>query len=238
MKLLFHVHTNNSFDSLLKPKRIIDYAVKNGVGALAITDHETIQGSVEAANYVLLHNLSIKIIIGAEYFSSCGDIIGLFLKQEINEQNAEKLIDEIHRQGGIAVLPHPFKSHSLTTEILQKIDVIETFNSRCSIEQNSKAKDLAIKYNKPSLSGNDAHLGTELALCHNLLIDGSLYDAILSNKSVHTEYTSKVNIVKSQIIKGYKKRDIVLIFKMVKSLLSIYIIQPLYLFLKIKNKWF
>jgi hypothetical protein len=235
MNLLFHIHTNNSYDCILKPESIVKFALKNEINAIAITDHDTIKGSVEAAKYVLLNKLDIKIIIGAEYYTDCGDIIGLFLKKEINEKNAEKLIDEIHKQGGIAVLPHPFKSHKLNETILQKIDVIETFNTRCTIEQNLKAEELSKKYNKPAIAGNDAHLEKELELCYNKINNTLLFEAIMSDKDAYKEYTSKLNVIKSQLIKGVKNKEIFLILKMFKSILSLYLFQPLRRFLKMNK---
>lgn len=227
MKFLFHIHTKNSYDSFLKPQSIVDYAIKNGYGAIAITDHDTLKGSLEAADYVRVNKLDVEIIIGAEYYSNCGDIIGIFLKEEIYENDAEKIIDEIHKQGGIAILPHPFKSHKLTEDILNKIDVIEVFNARCSSEQNLSALQAASKYNKPSLAGNDAHLSKELSLCYNIIDDSSLKVAIMSDKEMYTNYTSKFDILNSQIIKGYKEKNFILIIKMLKSHISILIIQPL-----------
>jgi len=235
MKLLFHIHTNHSFDCAIKPQYIIDFAIKNNIDIVAITDHDTMNGSLEAANYAHLKCPDLKVIIGAEYNSNCGDIIGLFLKKEIKENDAEKLIDEIHIQGGLAVLPHPLKGHKLNEKILEKIDVIETFNARCSNKQNLEADGLAAKYNKPSISGNDAHLKKELKLCYNIVHNSTLLQAILDNKEMFQEYTSKLNIISSQIVKGYKTKDLILILKMFKSLLSIFIFQPLRNLLKMNG---
>jgi len=227
MKLLFHIHTNHSYDSCLKPRAIIDFAMQNNIFVVAITDHDTMSGSYEAACYVKSHNLNVEVIQGAEYYSSCGDIIGLFIKEEIKEREGSKLIDEIHRQGGIAILPHPYKGHILKDEIIQKIDIIETFNARCSNEQNSKASDLAVKWKKTTITGNDAHLKKELSLCYTILNDLPLKEAILAeNKQDFRKVTSKVNIILSQWIKGFKKGDFNLIIKTLRSFLSIILFQP------------
>jgi len=236
MKLLFHIHTLHSYDCLIKPSFIIDYAVKNAIEVVAITDHESLKGSIEAANYALSKKNNIQAIIGAEYYTDCGDVIGLFLKDELKERNAVKLIDEIHNQGGIAILPHPYKGHKLNKEIIQRIDVIEIFNSRCTIEQNQLALGLSKQYNKPGIVGNDAHLKKELDLCHNVLKTLPLKKAILEEKQYFQSYTTKINVINSQLIKGYKKKDIVLILKMCKSSLSFYVFQPLRNLLKRNNK--
>jgi len=228
MKLLFHLHTRHSYDSMVKPRQIISYALKNGIDALAITDHGNMKGSLEARHIVKKEGLPLDIIPGAEYFSDCGDIIGLFLSSEINEFNALRLIDKIHEQGGLAILPHPYYKHSLSKQLIEKTDLIEVFNPRCSQEQNKKAEILAKKYHKPLICGNDAHLQKELALCYNTLQDNlNTIDAFLADKNFSSSYTSRASIVKSQMIKGVKTRKPGLVLKMVKSLISIYFIQPL-----------
>lgn len=222
MKFLFHIHTKHSYDSLLNPKAIVDYAIKNDIKILAITDHDTIQGSIDASIYVKNTKKNIEIIIGAEYKTDCGDIIGLFLKNEIQEKNAIKVIDEIHQQGGIAILPHPYNSHKLTVELIDKVDIIEVYNARCNDSENKKAFQLAQQYNKPIIFGNDAHIFKELALGFNFINKNySIPDAIKHISEFNAGNTTKTNIVRSQIIKAYKKKDIILLLKMIKSLISI-----------------
>jgi predicted metal-dependent phosphoesterase TrpH len=227
MKFLFHLHTHHSYDSKLKPGQIIDFALEKGIGMIAITDHGNMNGSLEAQKIVKERGLSLEIIVGAEYLTDCGDIIGLFLKEEIRETQAEKLIEKIHEQGGLVVLPHPYYHHTLSEALIEKTDMIEVFNARCSEKQNKNAVELAAKYNKPIICGNDAHLRSELTLCVNRLKDQlAPVDSILAKKDFDASYTSRSNILKSQMIKGWKTRNPVLILKTLKSFVSVYIVQP------------
>ena len=82
MKGIFHIHTKYSYDSLNNPRKIVDYAVKHKINLLLITDHDTIKGSLEAKKYATTKKLPVKIIIGAEYLTDIGDVIGIFLKKE------------------------------------------------------------------------------------------------------------------------------------------------------------
>jgi len=228
MKLLFHLHTHHSFDSMVKPATIIEFALVNGIRMIAITDHGTIDGSVEAQNIVREKELPLEIIIGAEYLTDSGDIVGLFLKEEIREKSAEKLIDQIHQQGGLAILPHPYYHHTLSKSWLDKIDVIEVFNPRCTEAENKQAAALAKRNNKPGICGVDAHLASELKLCVNTIEDQiSPREAILSEKEYTTSYTSKSNILRSQIIKGYKTRNVALILMTLKSLVLVKVLKAL-----------
>jgi predicted metal-dependent phosphoesterase TrpH len=228
MKLLFHLHTKYSYDSRMKPGQIIDFALANDIGMIAITDHGTLGGSLEAQQIVRERGIPLEIIVGAEYLTDCGDIVALFLKEEIREKNAEKLIDEIHRQGGLAILPHPYYHHTLSETLLKKIDLIEVFNARCSESQNKQAAELAVRYNKPGICGNDAHVPAELSLCFNTIKNQlAPAEALLADKDFETAYTSKSNILKSQMIKGCKTRNVALILRTLKSFVSVYLVQPL-----------
>jgi len=227
MSLLFHLHTKFSFDSILSPKKIIKFAIQNHIRFVAITDHDTIKGSVDAFNYVKKHNLDVQIIIGAEYYSSIGDIIGLFLTKEIETRNADKLIEEIHKQGGIAILPHPTRGHQLNDSILKKIDMIEIFNARSSIKQNHEALNLSIKYKKPFIAGNDAHIKQELPLCLNQIDGDNIRQDIFRIKSYKSNFSKKPYSIISQMIKAIKTKNPMLFSRQIKSGISYFIVQPI-----------
>ncbi len=150
-----HIHSKYSYDSLATPKRIIKIAKKLGLKGIAITDHDTIKGAVEASKIAK----DIEIIIGSEIKTEKGDVIGLFLEEEIISRRFEEVVDEIKDQNGFVILPHPYKTFDYVPDsILNKIDAIEILNGRISHELNNKAQKLA--YDKKILftGGSDAHL--------------------------------------------------------------------------------
>lgn len=206
----------------MKPKKVVDWAVKNGIKHIAITDHDTIKGSLLAKHYADSKNLEINVIIGAEYKTDCGDLIALFIDEEIKEKKSLKFISKVHEKGGIVILPHPYHGHQLSDEIINKIDIIEIFNSRLSVSQNEKAKKLAEEFNKPKIVGNDAHVFSELKLCLNF-IDPVLgiRKSIFKIKGWNSKATKIKNIYKSQFIKGLKRKNFKLIKKQLVNLLII-----------------
>jgi predicted metal-dependent phosphoesterase TrpH len=159
-RALLHIHTRRSYDSWVRPESIAARCVTLGIDVVCVTDHDTIAGSLEVQR--ALRGTHVQAVIGAEYLTGCGDLIGLFLQKEAAERNAMGLIEEIHAQGGIAILPHPFHAHNLTEEVLRTVDGIEVFNSRCTAEQNARALVLAAKLGKPMFAGADAHFLREL----------------------------------------------------------------------------
>lgn len=163
----FHIHSKYSYDSLLQPEKIIRIAMKKGLSGVAITDHNTIRGGIETFR---LPNFELKVIVGAEIKTQFGDIIGLFLNEEIISRNAFEVIDEIRNQGGIVVLPHPYrKGKDIPHELLNKIDVIEGFNARSEHSANLRAREYAKMKNLPAIAGSDAHISWEIGRGKSIL---------------------------------------------------------------------
>ena len=89
-----HIHSKASDGDLL-PREIIDLAVKNGLSAIAITDHDTINGLQEAIDYA---KNKIEFVPGIEI--SCREkdfdevhVIGLFI--DYNHKEIKKFIERI-----------------------------------------------------------------------------------------------------------------------------------------------
>ena len=162
-----HIHSKYSFDSILEPEKIIKVAKKRGLDGVAITDHNTIKGSLEAKK--INKDQDFFVIVGSEISTEVGDITGLFLNEEIKSKNSMEVIEEIKEQGGVVVLPHPYKGHKLNEELISAVDVIESFNSRTDRYENFYAEELAEKYNKPTIAGSDAHFESEIGLAKTLI---------------------------------------------------------------------
>lgn len=211
-RCLFHVHTRCSFDSVLSPATIIARARQLQIDVLIVTDHNTIQGSRNAQS-LARGNPSI-VVTAAEYQSEKGDIIGLFLKEEIRSRHSQEIIRQIHAQGGLVVLPHPYKGHALDDELLVGADLIESYNARCSESDNARAHQLAREWNRPFLAGADAHCSLEISAAWNeFFADPPNNESALREHLLHTslrittEPVSSLCCPYSQLIKSIKTRD-------------------------------
>ena len=159
LQIDFHIHSKFSYDSLLSPKEIVRIAEKRGLDGIAITDHDTIKGALEASKF----NNSIYVIIGSEIGTEKGDIIGLFLNEEITSKHFGEVVDEIKSQDGLVILPHPYKKNrDIPNELLSKVDLIETLNGRLPPELNYKAQILAKNNGMPIIGGSDAHISVSI----------------------------------------------------------------------------
>ncbi|WP_292490738.1 PHP domain-containing protein [Methanoculleus sp. 10] len=161
-----HIHSKYSLDSLLSPQKIIDIAYSRGLNAVSITDHNTIKGSVVARS---LKQDRVHVIIGSEISTDYGDIIGLFLSEDIRSRVFEEVVDEIRDQDGIVVLPHPYRrKRFLNDDLLSMVDLLEGVNGRSSAESNQCAIELAGRIKKKPLSGSDSHFSFELGRMYNV----------------------------------------------------------------------
>ncbi|BDQ02787.1 PHP domain-containing protein [Ignavibacterium sp.] len=206
-KINFHIHTKYSFDSLLEPSFIVDYLFQNGFDAAIITDHNTIKGAVEAQEYATKkYKDKFTVIIGEEVKSDIGDIIGFPLEEEVEPGDWETVVMKMKQQGAFLCLPHPYKSHNLflihQEEFINQFDFIEIFNARINDKLNEHAFNLAEKYKKIKIVGNDAHVKSDLLNCSNYY-DGSLETPVFTTNKTHLR-----NVRHSQIINYYKKRNI------------------------------
>jgi len=160
-----HTHTSASHDCRVPPALLLEHAETEGLGAIAVTDHNVFSGALEVVE--LARGRDIVVIPGEEVKTDGqGEVIGLFLKEEIPRgMDFGETIAAIKQQGGIVYLPHPFdRMHAIPDpatlhEHLGKIDVFEVYNARLLFETyNDEALRFARKYNLTMGAGSDAHV--------------------------------------------------------------------------------
>ena len=160
MKYDLHIHSKYSHDSLLDPSKIIRIAIKRGLNGIAVTDHHSIQGGIEAkkAN----RDPDFEIIVGSEIKTEFGDILGLFLNEDVKSRKCSEVVEEIKDQGGLSVLAHPYRPYNSPEKIIHQVDYIEGLNARSKPWQNQRAQALASEFNKKVIAGSDAHFAFEI----------------------------------------------------------------------------
>ncbi|MCL0032017.1 PHP domain-containing protein, partial [Dehalococcoidia bacterium] len=166
MKIDLHVHTGFSPDSFTNPEKVVLKSIKAGLDCIAITDHNTIDGALEAKSI-----FGANVIIGEEIKSRGGEIVGLYLQECIpKELSALDTVKLIKDQGGLVSIPHPFDyfrrsvidGKSLET-IIDYIDIVESFNARNTLSKsNMKALAFAKSNHIISSAVSDAHTLMEI----------------------------------------------------------------------------
>jgi predicted metal-dependent phosphoesterase TrpH len=160
-----HLHTSWSHDCSIEVDDLLDYAEAEGLGAIAVTDHNVFGGALEAVERARGRRL---IVIPGEEVKTDGqgEVIGLFLREEIPRgMSFADTIAAIRAQGGLVYLPHPFdRMHAIPDPAtlhkhLAEIDILEVYNARLLFEAyNEEALRFARKYNLTAGAGSDAHV--------------------------------------------------------------------------------
>ena len=159
MKIDLHIHTNFSWDGFSSPKEVVDSAVQKGIDCICIVDHNEVKGATEAIKYAFDKN--ILVLPGIEILSLEGDTLGINVKKIIPDfRTPEETIQEIKKQGGMAVIPHPFwplSNLKNNREALLSADAIEVLNADMFRFINKKALAFSKKYDVAFTAGSDAH---------------------------------------------------------------------------------
>lgn len=107
---LADLHTHTSFtDGMMDVRQLLDHAEQHTqLDVLAVTDHDDLRAGLLARDLADKSNYRFEVIVGCEVTTLQGHVLGLFLEEPIARlQSIEATIDAIHKQGGIAIAPHP-----------------------------------------------------------------------------------------------------------------------------------
>lgn len=155
-----HVHTNFSKDGESSVEEILRRAEEAGLDAIAITDHDSVDGVKKA----LAYDTTVLVIPGIEVTTKQGHLIVLGVTDLIPAGLDVLVTVEIaRRMGALAILPHPYHvwRHGVARRKragMMVVDAVEVFNSRYIVgSANKKAARVAKRLGKPCVGGSDAH---------------------------------------------------------------------------------
>lgn len=166
-----HMHSTYS-DGVGTIQQVLDYTQqRTDLDVIALTDHDVVEGALRARDLWARGTYRFDFIVGEEISTRSGHLLALFIEKRIPPGlSMEESIDQIHEQGGLAVIAHPLNQifrHSCPRHVLDRIkasgsvwlDGIETWNaSFCGIYANRVAMQRnREQYGWPELGNSDAH---------------------------------------------------------------------------------
>ncbi len=165
LRIDLHLHTHYSPDSITSPQRLVAACQRKGITCIAVTDHNTIRGAVavkEAAPF--------QVIVGEEIRSTEGEIIGLFLNEEVPPGlSAQETIERIRAQSGLVSLPHPLDRFrggvgaEGVARLAPLVDIVEVMNARTTLKRDDDAATrLAQEHSLVGVAVSDAHSPWEI----------------------------------------------------------------------------
>jgi hypothetical protein len=167
-----HCHTRASFDCLSAPKAVVKAAAERGLTHLAITDHDRIDGALEAREQA---PAGLTVIVGEEVKTAEGDLICLFLERAVPPGlSVVETIAAAREQGGLVGIPHPFdrlrgsllREAAALDALAEKVDWIETHNARVLGQGNQHAAAYAREHGLPGVAVSDAHSILEIGVAY------------------------------------------------------------------------
>jgi predicted metal-dependent phosphoesterase TrpH len=167
IRLDMHMHTEYSRDSRVGLADFAGLARKAELGAVCITDHDTIEGGLRLREM----DSGLQVIVGEEITTVDGELVGLYLEKKVTPGlSAEQTIELIHEQGGLAYVPHPFSRNrrrhlrrSVLERVAGELDIVEVFNAReAASASNVRALEFARAHDLPGGVGSDSHRPIEI----------------------------------------------------------------------------
>ena len=191
-----HIHSNHSTDAFDSVEDILKKAKEVGLDVIALTDHDTIEGALEAQK--IAQQFGLEVVIGEEIDTQQGEIIALFIKEKIAaNQSLSQTIKEVKEQGGLVIACHPLSfwqegiGERTLRQIASEIDGVEVLNSAWTGKRNfAKLRKINKEFlNLAEIAGSDAHFVQGVGRSYTVFEgqdSSDLYSAI-QNKSTSVE---------------------------------------------------
>lgn len=170
-----HAHSNHSHDGRNSVKELLDSAINKNIDIISITDHDTVNGSLEAIETVNSEHLPIIVLPGVEISTEEGHLLAYGVSEDFERgipmRETAKLV---RKAGGAAAVAHPFQVHRhgviRLSKVIDVVDAVEVFNAKFYIGfYNRLANYFATKYQKSSIAGSDAHCSVAVGYGTTLL---------------------------------------------------------------------
>jgi len=195
------VHTDHG-DGMAGPEEIFGRVERSThLDVMAVTDHDDITGALRAREVHARGDYHFEFITGIEVTTRSGHLLALFVEEPIPSfRSLEATVAAIHRQGGLAVIPHPLSplTRSIGQRGLDRVlkiedptthpDGIEVVNLTLAGRATGK-KALRLNRERWQLAetgGSDAHFPEEVGSAATLFPGSTAADvraAILSKRS-------------------------------------------------------
>jgi len=165
LRIDLHTHTHYSPDAITSPQKFVEVCQRKGITCVAVTDHDTMRGALAVEEIA-----PFRVILGEEICSREGEVIGLFLKEEIPPGlSARETVERIRAQSGLVSLPHPLDRFrggigaERLAELAPEADIIEVMNARTTVGQdNDQAARAAEENGLVGVAVTDAHSPWEM----------------------------------------------------------------------------
>jgi len=176
-----HIHSGAG-DGIPAVYEILDYVEnETDLDLIAITDHDLIEGSLEARDLVAKGGYRFQVLVGMEITTLEGHLLAYGLEEPLRMlQPLTRTIELVHEQGGFCIVPHPMSWLTLSLQrwsierVLRdpreeiRLEGLEILNpnlaGRVSYERVRALNEE--RFHLSELGGSDAHLLPMIGQAH------------------------------------------------------------------------
>lgn len=173
-----HIHTTYS-DGLGTPRAVLESALAAGLDVIAITDHDSVEGALEAREIAIREGLPIDVIVGTEVTTARGvHMLALFVEERLPMlRSAAYTVEEIVRRGGVALAPHPLSAltpsmgRGMIESLLARglpLTGVETINPSPAGWPRRRVLAYNLGWGLAEFGGSDAHFPVHIAVAYTL----------------------------------------------------------------------
>lgn len=176
-----HSHSEASEDSRAPLEAYLNWIklrrAERPVDGIVLTEHRQFNGG---ADYRALEDkFGLMVLKASEVETDYGHVLVFGVTGEMTGRfdfanvrlNAQELVDEVRRMGGIAVPCHPGRptvglcEHYNSRPPLNNVVAVEAINGGSRKGEDERSQELVRKYGYRAIGGSDSHLVSLIALC-------------------------------------------------------------------------
>jgi len=103
-----HLHTSLGDGLIELPALLAFVEERTDLDVVAVTEHDQLEAALRARELHARGRYRFDLVVGMEVTTLEGHLLALFIEQPVPSlRSLAKTLDLIHRQGGLAVVPHP-----------------------------------------------------------------------------------------------------------------------------------
>jgi PHP-associated len=189
----FHTHSSTWSDGALTPWGLVLEAERQGLDAIAITGHNQISDA-QLGRWFSRHIGGPTVFVGQEILAPHHHVIAVGIDRLVDWRlSVADQIDDVHRQGGIAIAAHPLLSFwpSFDQAAMQRLDGAEICHPLVFVLETGQ-RDLerfAARGSVAAIGSSDYHGPGPMGLCRTYVFasdasESGILDAVRAHRTV------------------------------------------------------
>jgi hypothetical protein len=189
----FHTHTSYWSDGALTPIGLASEAARQGLDAVAVTGHVEV-GDAKVARWWSRLVGGPTVLVGEEIVAPHHHVIAIGIEDVVDaDLPVARQIDEVHRQGGVAIAAHPSRSFwpGFDADALARLDGAEVAHPAIYDRAGHQREfaDFLAKGRFAAIGSSDFHGLERVGICRTYVFAkdataGAILDAIRARRTV------------------------------------------------------